>query len=334
MNDKRPIDKVRDSGGMFTLPPDVGGIQEMCEIKGSLHMLGTKAIYRVKLADEIDPQRTNINLPNSHQLVLSYGTELPYVRQTLMQAHRLFKDKVLGSDFNYQAGIDLSFDAMKDLTVMYEMMKDLAERLDKIAEGLKAMTVQSRSVHLPTLGDVRDLTEKFLQKADHVALDLFNIVKLFYGDEIGKSMFEGLHDLMRQKLDKENPFLQFLNAAVPFLKFVRNARNAMEHEDETKRVAVTDILLLPSGELKPPCVEIMHKETAQSSVPLLALMKHVTDQLAVGFEVMLAQLCSLNVRPFAGMPLGVVQYDEKLQKAFNCRFGYASRMGEQIVPFG
>ena len=107
MKDKRPIDKVRDSGGMFTLPPGVGGIQEMCEIQGSLHMLGTNAIYRVKLADEIDPERTNINLPNTHQLVLPYGTELHYVRQTLMQARRLLKDKVLGPDFNYQSGIDL-----------------------------------------------------------------------------------------------------------------------------------------------------------------------------------------------------------------------------------
>lgn len=330
---KRPIDKVRDSGGMFTLPPDVGGIQEMCEIQGSLHMLGTKAIYRVKLADEIDPERTNISLPNAHQLVLPYGTELPYVRQTLMQARRLFKDKILGSDFNHQAGIDLSFDALKDLTVMHEMLKSLNDRMAKIAEDMKAMTVQNRAVHLPTLGDVRDIMEKFLQKADHVAADLFNIVKLFY-PQINKGMFEGLQELMQAQLNKDDPFLEFLKAAVPFLKFVRNARNAMEHEDATKRVVVTDIALMPSGELSPPCVEIVHKETAQPSVPLQALMMHMTEQLAVCFEVMLAQLCNLNVKPFAGLPLGVIQYDDRLQKAFNCRFGYASRMGEQIVPFG
>jgi hypothetical protein len=331
---KRPIDKVRDSGGMFTLPPDVGGIQEMCEIKGSLHMIGTKAIYRVQLADEIDPQRTNINLPNAHQQILPYGTELPYVRQTLMQARRLFKDKVLGSSFDHQAGIDLSFDAMKDLAVMHEMTKSLNDRLAKIAEDMKSMTVKGRSVHLPTLGDVRDLTEKFLQKADHVALDLFGVVKLFHGTEIPKGMFEGLHELMRQKLDKDDAFLDFLNAAVPFLKFVRNARNAMEHEDETKRVVVTNITLLPSGELNPPCIEIIHKETAQPSVPLQALMTHMADQLVVCFEVMLAQICNLNVKPFSGIPLGVIQYDDRMQKAYNCRFGYASRMGEQIIPFG
>ncbi len=305
----------------------------MFEIQGSLHMLGTKAIYRVRLADEIDPGRTNINIPNAHQLVLPYGTELSCVRQTLVQARRLFKDKVLGPDFDYQAGVDLSFDALKDLTVMHEMIKDLSDRMAKIAEDTKIMTVQNRAVHLPTLGDVRDIMEKFLQKADHVVADLFSIVKLFY-PQINKGMFEGLQEQMHAQLDKDDPFLEFLKAAVPFLKFVRNARNAMEHEDSMKRVVVTDITLLPSGELSPPCVEVVHKETAQPSVPIQALMMHMTEQLAVGFEVMLAQLCNFNVKPFAGLTLGVIQHDDKLQKAFNCRFGYASRMDDRVIPFG
>ena len=58
------------------------------------------------------------------------------------------------------------------------------------------------------------------------------------------------------------------------------------------------------------------------------------DQLATAFEVMLAHLCGANVQPFAGMPLGVIEYDKNQQKAFKCRYGYATRMGDQIVPFG
>jgi len=75
-------------------------------------------------------------------------------------------------------------------------------------------------------------------------------------------------------------------------------------------------------------------ETPQPSVPLLALMEHIADQLATVFEVMLAHLCGANVQPFAGMPLGIMEYDENQQKAFKCRYGYATRMGDQIVPFG
>ena len=70
----RPIDKVRNSGLSMTLPEDVGDIHGMIEINGNLHIIGSLAIYRVQLADNIDPQRTNIKIPNTYQKALM---ELP-----------------------------------------------------------------------------------------------------------------------------------------------------------------------------------------------------------------------------------------------------------------
>jgi hypothetical protein len=333
MND-RPIDKVRNSGLSMTLPPDTGAITDMGEINGALHMIGGSAIYRVRLADEIDPERTNIAIPNTHQKVLSYGTDFPYVRQTLMTARRFFSNKVLGPAFDYKAGINLSFEALQDLAAMHDIRKDVRARFDKIAEDLKNLAVERRSMTVPSMGDVRGETKAFLQKADHVAVALFNIAKLFYCNEIGPRWFASLHNLASEKYGDNDGFTKFLNAALPFLQFVRNARNAVEHPDQAKSVKVTDIALLPSGELNPPSIEVIHPETPQPSVPLLALMEHIADQLATAFEVMLAHLCGANVQPFAGMPLGVIEYDKNQQKAFKCRYGYATRMGDQIVPFG
>jgi len=333
MND-RPIDKVRNSALSVTLPPDTGGITDMGEINGALHMIGGSAIYRVQLADEIDPERTNIAIPNTHQKVLSYGTKFPYVRQTLMTARRLFSNNVLGPAFDYKTGINLSFEALQDLAAMHDIRKDVLARFDKIAEDLKNLAVEQRSMSVPSMGDVRGDTKAFLQKADHVAVALFNIAKLFYGDEIGPRWFASLQKLASEKYGDNDGFTKFLKAALPFLQFVRNARNAVEHPDQAKSVKVTDIALLPSGGLNPPSIEVIHPDTPQPSVPLLALMEHIADQLATVFEVMLAHLCGANVQPFAGMPLGVIEYDQNQQKAFKCRYGYASRMGDQIVPFG
>jgi hypothetical protein len=330
----RPIDKVRNSGIQVTLPPDTGGITDMGEINGALHMIGGSAIYRVQLADEIDPQRTNIALPNTNQKVLSYGTEFSYVRQTLMTARRLFSNNVLGPAFDYKAGINLSFEALQDLAAMHDIHQNLRARFDMIVEDLKNPVVDPRSMTVPSMGDVRGETKAFLQKADHVAIALFNVAKLFYGDEIGKGMFEGLHDLTCKKFSETEPFSKFLKAALPFLKFVRNARNAVEHPDRSKSVRVTDIALMPSGELNPPTAEVIHPETAQPPVSLLALMAHIANQIAAVFEIMLAHLCGANVPSFAGIPLGVIEYDENQQKAFKCRYGYGTRMGDQVVPFG
>jgi hypothetical protein len=330
----RPIDKVRNSGLSITLPADTGGITDMGEINGALHMIGGSAIYRVQLADEIDPERTNIAVPNTHQKVLSYGTDFAYVRQTLMTARRLFSNKVLGPAFNYKSGINLSFEALQDLAAMYDIRKNVRARFDKIAEDLQNVAVERRSMTVPSMGDVRGESKAFLQKADHVAVALFNVAKLFYGDEIGPRWFASLQKLASEKYGENNEFTKFLNAVLPFLQFVRNARNAVEHPDQAKRVKVTDIALLPSGALNPPSIEVIHPETPQPSVPLLALLEHVADQLAAVFEIMLAHLCGANVQPVAGMPLGVMEYDENQQRAFKCRYGYATRMGDQIVPFG
>jgi hypothetical protein len=297
-------------------------------------MIGGSAIYRVQLADEIDPERTNIAIPNTHQKVLSYGTDFPYVRQTLMTARRLFSNKVLGPAFDYKTGINLSFEALQDLAAMHDIPKNARARFDKIAEDLQNLAVERRSLTVPSMGDVRGESKAFLQKADHVASALFNIAKLFYGDEIGPRWFGSLHKLASDKCRDNDEFTKFLNAALPFLQFVRNARNAVEHPDQTKSVKVTDIALLPSGALNPPSIEVIHPETPQPSVPLLALLEHAADQLATVFEVMLAHLCGANVQPFAGMSLGVIEYDKSQQKAFKCRYGYGTRMGDQIVPFG
>jgi hypothetical protein len=68
-----------------------------------------------------------------------------------------------------------------------------------------------------------------MQKADHVAVALFNIAKIFYGDEIGPRWFASLHKLASEKYGDNDGFTKFLKAALPFLQFVRNARNAVEH---------------------------------------------------------------------------------------------------------
>ena len=92
----RPIDKIRDSALSITLSADTRGIIDMGEINGALYLIGCSAIYRVQLADEIDPRRRNIAIPNTYQKVLSYGTEFPYVQQTLMTARRLFSTTCWG----------------------------------------------------------------------------------------------------------------------------------------------------------------------------------------------------------------------------------------------
>lgn len=331
----RPIDQIRNSSVTMSLPSNMGSIEKPLEINGKLHMIGNSAIYLVQHADEIDPQRVNNALPNTNQLILSYGTECLYVRQTLMTASRLFCNNVLGSDFDYKKGINLSFDALQDLMTMHDTLKSLCFELDRIKRDNHNRVVVERSMKVPSMDDLRGKTTVFLQKADHVVIALFNIAKLFYGAKIGKKWFDSLLSWAQKNYGDNHEFTKYLNSVTPFLKFVRDTRNAMEHPDHAKSITVENISLLPSGELNAPSITVIHpdQKTMAFPIPLLDFMKNILGQLATNFEDMLAHLCDVNVKPFAGIPLCVIEYDENQQRKYKCRYGYGGVTNDGNKPF-
>lgn len=89
---QRPIDKLRDGAGSFEIktPGDDSAILEMISTGDRLLVVKGKGIYEVKLADEVDPKRTNINVPNTIQRVLPYGADDPWVGAVLLTGHHLF----------------------------------------------------------------------------------------------------------------------------------------------------------------------------------------------------------------------------------------------------
>ncbi|WP_144441538.1 hypothetical protein [Bradyrhizobium sp. CCGE-LA001] len=99
-----------------------GGIGER------LHTVKTDSIYRILLADEIDPDRTNINVPNSQQKVLDYGSDSPLVAKTLLTGKQLFEKGFLGPNFESTKVIELSFDSQA-LFVIASMSTDASLRM-------------------------------------------------------------------------------------------------------------------------------------------------------------------------------------------------------------
>jgi hypothetical protein len=68
MDTKRPIDRKREAGGMMDIgmPNDPGPIKLVFAAGGTFLAIKEKGIYAIKLADEIDPGRTNPDIPNAY----------------------------------------------------------------------------------------------------------------------------------------------------------------------------------------------------------------------------------------------------------------------------
>jgi hypothetical protein len=90
--DQRPIDRLRDSAFSMQIgAPEDGRVCTMVDMGSSLYAVKERAVYAVQLADEVDPKRTNIAVPNTQQRLLSMGARNPEVARIFLTAHTLFK---------------------------------------------------------------------------------------------------------------------------------------------------------------------------------------------------------------------------------------------------
>src|SRR4051812_42999973 len=112
---KRPIDHLRESALSMEVGESDSPITGFVKIGGRLHIVTTRAIYRIMLADEIDPDRTNPDVPNSQQKVLDYGSDSEFVGKTLLTAKQLLDSGFLRQGFDTEAAMKFSFECVKEL---------------------------------------------------------------------------------------------------------------------------------------------------------------------------------------------------------------------------
>jgi hypothetical protein len=99
-DDKRPIDRVRESAlSMQIGGPADGAISVMIDMGMALYVVKEHAIYAVQLADQVDPGRTNVAVPDTQQRLLLIGTHDPEVARIFLTAYTMFKSMHLGASF-------------------------------------------------------------------------------------------------------------------------------------------------------------------------------------------------------------------------------------------
>ena len=135
---KRPIDRHRDSGkSMKVGTPEEGAITEMISLRDTLFIVKEHAIYTVKLADQIDPARSNINIPDIQQKFASEGSDSDRVCRIFLTARELFNKSYLAREFDCEQGLAISVRLLQDVLAMHETAKSLREAEEKEVQSIK-----------------------------------------------------------------------------------------------------------------------------------------------------------------------------------------------------
>jgi hypothetical protein len=217
---KRPIDRKRDAGGIMEIgtPDDQSAITAIFPIGDDLFAVKERGIYEVRLADRIDPNRTNIAIPNMQQRVLNYGSDAPVVGRTLLTAKELFNPTYLPKNLDLTEALRLCFETLKDLAAMLDVAAALVQDQPAATRAVGHKGQKGGAVALPAVGAIAARCKDFVQKADHSLQSVLGMVRVFYGKDAGRQWFEGFTKLVSKRYGESDPFSQYLPSRAPFPK--------------------------------------------------------------------------------------------------------------------
>ena len=146
---KRPIDRKRESAGMFEIDGPPGErIVGVVVIGNRMAIVGAKGVYEAQMADGVDPERIDHNLPQAIQRqVMPYGCETPFIARTIMTAKELFNPAQLAIELDVPKGLSLAYDAAHE----FAAMADIATTIKQYEERAAAELAQAKANNSLTL---------------------------------------------------------------------------------------------------------------------------------------------------------------------------------------
>lgn len=333
--EKSSVDRLRDGPGSVKVetPDDNSNITGMVSFGGTLYAIKEKGVYRIKMADEIDPERRNINVPNTVQRVLPYGSTDDSAGRVFLTGIELLKQDILSADIDADYAMGVVLGIAQSISGAREVAQSIESSEKNLIEQYDLEIREDRSVVLPSLVGISNKCKEFLQKSDHALTGLWTLANLFYPD-IKKGMWDALEEAVKREEDSPDNFVEVLENDSDFRKFVRNARNCVEHPREDHRVIVRDFTLDSDNNLAAPSIEVIHSISPQSLVPVVRLFSSITDALVGFIEVSLACLCNRKIRDSIGIPVAVHEFPLASRMNPNVKFGYGVATRDGLIRFG
>ncbi|MBZ0134240.1 MAG: hypothetical protein M9884_16900 [Rhodocyclaceae bacterium] len=329
---KREIDRIRENAGSMSMnvPGDDSEITGMLTLGDSLLVVKRKGIYQIKMADQIDPERTNPNVPNTVQRLAAFGSDEEFIGKILLTAHGLLEKGHLSPNIDANAAMGHAAEITKNVAEMRILSDRFASEEQEVVDKFEGKIGNDRSLMLPSMVHVDIRVREFIQKADHALQRLLDLTKLFYSD-LGSGGWEGLKSRIEGEGRIDN-FEQFLSDATPFLRMIRSARNAVEHERPDMKLIAADFALNSKNQLVPPLVQLVHLKTPFEGTPIRGFMSSACANIADIVELMIVFLCARHVGAPGNLSIRVIEIPIDRRFNPNVRYGFGVMIAGQLVP--
>ncbi len=327
-----PIDAIRNAAFSMKIDSAAGALRELIPIGEAMYLVADHAIYAVRLADQIDPARTNPALPNVQQKVCALGAADAAVAAILLTGRTLFDQRRLGPQFAEDSARKLALNLLLDVAALTGMRDSLALAETAAQAAFETRPAQHRGLDLPVVEDIEARVDALSQKAGHIVANLRKLVGLFY--TLPKKWIDSLAALTIERYGAEAPFATFMQDARPLLLDVIALRNAVEHPASDNHVDVHNFRLMPDGRIALPSITLIRVGRADETAGISPFLTRLIEDLTLLIEIMIVHLCAVHVQPSSGVPLFVTELPEAQRAAKLQRYYYATMWGGRLVQFG
>jgi hypothetical protein len=330
MAGKRPIDIKRDAAITLRIGgDDKSAVGEFLSTGDSLYVIKETGVFKIQLADHIDPGRTNPNIPDLTQQVLTEGHNSEVVARVLLTAKNLFDERNATVKPFVAALFEKCLLLTRKLLELITMTRELADEIKQKEAASNAKPAAPNAFSLPSVPGIDSTLHSILFKADQAKDTMLEIFRLqFLPDVSSKVKLEALDKAVQTSLHSEPQLIDTWKSISQYFALVRNMRNVCEHPKENYRAALTDFTMQPSGEVIPPLVEIQHEETPIRTLPVVEFLDFVRDstlEYAETVLVFIRLVALLNNNPFNET---VAQFPEAERRHKFVRYYRAINMGD------
>ncbi len=293
----------RNEGGMLKIGEEGdGNMSEMIALENyGMVVVTRKSIWKIMLADNIDPQRNNANIPRHVQeRLLSYGSDDAIVGRTLLQGKELLLAGHLPDTVNKQQAMQLVLSFSKELAAMNDELKKLAEEYKEIQERFNGRVRGDGSFVLPALKNLERRTKELIQNIDHMGGIVIDIMKLFPIEIPKKNPLGKLIEQAQQKFGSDHTVTKAISELKEKMGWLRSLRSDIEHSDATGSVAFENYKMNDSGKIEQPLIRHTREKSPFHSIDLIQFVVESQGDMMGLFETTLVLLCDFYAEDFAG----------------------------------
>jgi hypothetical protein len=315
----------RNEGGMFTIGEDGdGNLSEMISLEDfGMVIVTRKSVWRMMLADNIDPQRNNVNIPRQIQeRLLSYGSDDAIVGRTLLQGKELLLEGHLPDTLNKYQAMQLVLFFSKELAAMNDELKKLSEEYTEIQGHFNGRVRDDGSFVLPALKNLERRAKELIQNIDHMGGIVIDIMKLFPIEIPQKNPLGKLIEQTQQKFGSEHLVTKAISELKEKMGWLRFLRSDMEHPDTTGTVAFENYKMNDSGEIEQPLIKHTRKSSPFQSIDLIQFVVESQGDMIDLFETTLVLLCDFHAEDFAGDKVFVRNVTDQERTEVNPHMNY------------